>query len=126
MYASRRLSAVPETAGTAPDIFDYGISLPSFMDKNGLLLFTDLFQKPANFLKILCTCGFSQMKTLYVLLIQKRNSFLYLLEYCCFSFSYRLFPDKSIFVCTGFRYLPDVDPVYTQTIEVYELHWLRA
>ena len=28
--------------------------------------FTDLFQKPADLLKILCPCGFSYLKTLYV------------------------------------------------------------
>ena len=36
------------------------------MDKNSMLFFTGLFQKPADLLKILCPCGFSYLKTLYV------------------------------------------------------------
>lgn len=61
--------------------------LPSAMDKNRMLFFADLFQKPSDFLQILCPCDFSYLETLYVFLIQKQNYLLYFLEHFCFPFS---------------------------------------
>lgn len=43
----------------------------SAMDKHRIPVFTDLFQKLTDFLKILCPCILRYIKTLYVLLIQK-------------------------------------------------------
>ena len=78
--------------------------LPSAMDKNSMLFFTGLFQKPADFLKILRPCVFSYPETLYVFLIQQRNCLLYLLENFCFPFPYGFLPDESIFVRVGLQF----------------------
>ena len=80
--------------------------LSSAMDKNSMLFFTDLFQKPADLLKLLRPYVFSCLETLYVFLIQQRNCLLYLLEHFCFPFSYGFFPDESIFVRAGLQFCP--------------------
>ena len=79
---------------------------PPSMDKNSMLFFADLFQKPTDLLKLLCPCGFRHLETLYVFLVQKQNGLLYLLKHFGFPFPYRFFPDESIFVCTSLQFCP--------------------
>ena len=81
-------------------------TFPSAMHKNGMLLFTDLFQKLTDLLKILRPCFLHYRKALQILLIQERYGFLYFLEHFCFPFPYGFFPDKGIFVGACFQFCP--------------------
>ena len=85
--------------------------VPSAMDKNGVLLFADLFQKLTDLLKFLCPCFLHYRKFLQILLIQERYGFLYFLEHFCFPFPYGFFQTKVYLLADASSFVPEIKTV---------------
>ena len=78
----------------------------SSMYKNGMLFFTYLFQKTADFLKVLRCAFFCYKERLQILLIQQPDRLLDVQEHLFFPFSNGFLPYKRIFIGGCFQLGP--------------------